>query len=466
MKCPDAKVRKIYGSMRYRGEPLRVHYEYDAEIDRWSETSPNAPFVTENDSMEEIEQDLPDIMELLSDAEAANGPTVCPDSPGEGRAMRLRIHRGAKEIGGTCIEVEAGGARLVLDAGLPLDAPDEGQETLLREVPGFRERDPSLLGLMISHGHIDHYGLAKHVRPEVPIWIGEGAHNILKAASPWVPNEHAFADSHFLADGMSVEIGPFRVTPFLVDHSAFDAYALLVEAEGKRVFYSGDFRAHGRKATLFEKVLRKPPADIDALLMEGTTLGRIGTAAGFATEDDLEVRFVEAFRQTEGMHFVWTSSQNIDRTVTILRAAKQAGRLLLIDLYMEFVLEATGRNTIPQSHWPEVRLYVPRSQRVFINKNELFQDLERHGRNRVFSEALPDLAERAVMLFRPMAMCDRSVRSALERAGFNADKVRINGARGGAKPPSTRPLPKEEIRQGRNSASPLPVERHSGAANT
>ena len=47
--------------------------------------------------------------------------------------MRLRIHRGTKEIGGTCIEAEAQGKRLVLDVGLPLDASDDAQETLLPE---------------------------------------------------------------------------------------------------------------------------------------------------------------------------------------------------------------------------------------------------------------------------------------------------------------------------------------------
>ncbi len=333
--------------------------------------------------------------------------------------MRLRIHRGTQEIGGTCIEAEAQGKRLVLDVGLPLDAPDEEQERLLPEVPGFRERDDSLLGVMISHAHRDHFGLAAHIRPEIPVWIGEAGHNILKAASAWVPNGHAFADPHFLADRRPVEIGPFRVTPYLVDHSAFDAYALLVEAEGKRVFYSGDFRAHGRKAALFERLVSDPPAGIDVLLMEGTTLGRTGTEEGFETESDLEERFVEAFRRTKGIHFVWTSSQNIDRIVTIFRAAKRSGRVLLIDLYTAAVLEATGRNTIPQSHWPEVKLYIPHSQRVFIKDKQLFQELDRHSRNRVFPEALPGLAAQAVMLFRPMAMRDRGVASVLEGAGFS-----------------------------------------------
>ena len=65
--------------------------------------------------------------------------------------MWLRIHRGTKEIGGTCIEVEAHGRRLVPDVGLPLDAPDEegARADLLPAVPGFRSRDDSLLGVVI-----------------------------------------------------------------------------------------------------------------------------------------------------------------------------------------------------------------------------------------------------------------------------------------------------------------------------
>jgi len=34
--------------------------------------------------------------------------------------MRFCIHRGTHEIGGTCVEIEAQGKRIVLDIGLPL----------------------------------------------------------------------------------------------------------------------------------------------------------------------------------------------------------------------------------------------------------------------------------------------------------------------------------------------------------
>ena len=334
--------------------------------------------------------------------------------------MRIRIHRGTKEIGGTCIEMEAQGKRIALDVGLPLDAPGDAEEheDLLPQVPGFREADESLLGVFISHPHVDHYGLARYILPKVPVYIGQAAHNVMKAASLYVPNGTAFTDPNFIADRTPVEIGPFRVTPYLVDHSAFDAYHLLVEADGKRVFYSGDFRAHGRKRRLFEAMVSRPPKDIDVLMMEGTTIGRTGSDEGFATEDELENEFVAAFRETKGLHFVWTSSQNIDRLVTIFRAAKRTGRVLLIDLYTAVVLAATGRDRIPQSDWDGVRVYIPYRQQVFIKERELFDDLGRHKKNRVYRQHLPGLAGRAVMLFRPMAMSDHGVDAVLDGAGF------------------------------------------------
>ena len=51
------------------------------------------------------------------------------------------------------------------------------------------------------------------------------------------------ARSH-LRDLVPLRLGPFTVTPYLVDHSAFDSYAVLVEVAGRRLFYSGDVRAH------------------------------------------------------------------------------------------------------------------------------------------------------------------------------------------------------------------------------
>ena len=145
---------------------------------------------------------------------------------------------------------------------------------------------------------MDHDGLAGHILPSVPVWIGEDAHDIWTAANRYVRNGSVLADPRFMAHRKALDIGPFRVTPYLVDHSAFDAYALLVEGDGKRMLCSSDFRGHGRKARLSERMIADPPASIDVLLMEGTTIGRAEAWEGFATENDLEGECVRAFEET------------------------------------------------------------------------------------------------------------------------------------------------------------------------
>jgi ribonuclease J len=72
-----------------------------------------------------------------------------------------------------------------------------------------------------------------------------------------------------LSEGETLRRGPFAITPRLVDHSAFEAYALLVEAGGRRLFYSGDFRAHGRKPGAWRRLLDDPPRPVHAHLATG-----------------------------------------------------------------------------------------------------------------------------------------------------------------------------------------------------
>lgn len=119
---------------------------------------------------------------------------------------------------------------------------------------GFREPDDNL----ISPPHMDHYGLAPYLAPTVPVYIGVGAHRILNAASAYVPTGHAFQTPRSMADRVCIQVGPSRITSYSADHSAFDAYSLLVQADGKRRFYSGDLRAHGRKSRLFEALVANP----------------------------------------------------------------------------------------------------------------------------------------------------------------------------------------------------------------
>ncbi|MFH1529509.1 MAG: MBL fold metallo-hydrolase [Pseudomonadota bacterium] len=330
--------------------------------------------------------------------------------------MRVRIHRGTSEIGGNCVELESNGQRVILDLGRPLWAePDE--EVPLPPAAGLDTGDdPTLLGVILSHPHQDHYGLLEDVHPAVPVYIGEAASRILSEASFFGVTGMSRTPAGFLRDQEPLRLGPFRVTPYLVDHSAFDAYSLLVEADGRRLFYTGDFRGHGRKAALFERLLREPPGGVDVLLTEGTQIRTSGDAQrSLPTEDQIEEKLTDTFRSIPGMALIVFSAQNIDRLTTMYRAAIRAQRHLVVDLYTATIARATGRASIPQPGHRGLRILVPLGQRLRVKKTAEFHRVDEIKRYRVYTEDLARNPSDYVLLFR------QGEARALARAGCLRD---------------------------------------------
>ena len=138
----------------------------------------------------------------------------------------------------------------------------------------------------------------------------------------------------------------------------------------------------------------------------------------FPSETDIEQHLVDVFKSAKGLTLVHTSSQNIDRVVSIFRACRKTGKTLVIDLYTAVILEATGNKNIPHSDWPDIALYVPQSQRVQILNNKWFDLLKSHSRNRIFIEKLQEISTSSVLLFRPLYMRDLEVADVLKEAVY------------------------------------------------
>jgi ribonuclease J len=335
--------------------------------------------------------------------------------------VRVCIRRGAHEIGGSCVELEnVAGERLVLDVGAPLTTI-EGKEPALPGVGGLVVADPTLKGVVITHAHQDHWGLVDRTLPSVPLYMGEATHRILAEAAFWT---HGLTrvPAGFLEHRRPLDLGGFRITPFLNDHSAFDAYSLLVEGDGRRLFYTGDIRGHGRKAGIFEQLLREPPREVDVLLTEGTNVrledevSEVGLAP---TESEVEKACAQVFRETPGMALVMYSAQNIDRLVTLFRASKRSGRTFVMTLYGASIAEATGNPNIPKAGWPQVRILVPGWQQAKIKEAGEFERVERIKSHRVFEEELAHERGRWVVSF------DMSMSKRLDQAGCLAEATAV-----------------------------------------
>lgn len=314
--------------------------------------------------------------------------------------LRITIHRAAHEIGGNCIELATtDGNRLILDAGRPLDAP-EGQAAGL---PPTLDTGSPVDGILFSHPHQDHYGLLGELPAAWAVHCGPACEKLVKltagifGATPPQP-------FHPWTSGKAFQVGPFTVTPLLTDHSAFDAHMLLIEAAGKRVLYTGDFRLHGRKGGLVRALMAHPPADLDALVMEGTNLG---SDKPCVSETELEDRFVDLFRATTGRVFVAWSAQNVDRTVTLYRACLKAGRTLVVDLYTAEVMDLLAEfGRLPRPGWRNLKVVVTSAfARMYrdTGREGFVTRMAQHG---IAADRLADDPDRWVIMTRPSLMRD------------------------------------------------------------
>lgn len=308
--------------------------------------------------------------------------------------MKLTIHRGSNQIGGTCIRVSTKTTSILLDAGLPLS---EHSHPLTKT-------DVTADALLISHSHQDHCGLLEILPSSMPVYIGGVARSLLDTTRLFLGKPRLANDFRQFKAWQPFAIGDMLVTPYLMDHSATDAYGFLVEAEGKRLFYTGDFRGHGRKSVLFDNLLTKPPTDVDLLLMEGTMLQRCNS--DFPNEDAVETAISDVLKIQRNISFLISSSQNIDRIVSAYRACKTNGKTLVIDLYSAWVLEQLRQisQSTPTIDWASIRVaFDKRKAGVLFDpaSRNLFGDfIDRAVTNRIKGEELRKRPDKYLMLLK------------------------------------------------------------------
>lgn len=347
--------------------------------------------------------------------------------------MMVTIHRGTNEIGGSCVEVQSGKTRLILDVGLPLvDAHREPFDSFkalrstrteliadgtIRPIPGlFTEDAIAPDAILLSHAHLDHVGLLHHTRPEIPVFATRGTSKMMLSGSIFAGRPPLDRNRHRpISPGTPFTVGEFTVTPFGVDHSTFGCLAFLLEAGGKQLLYSGDLRGHGRKPGMIRTLVNSiAPRNIDVLLIEGTHLG--GEKEQGTTEFELEERVVDLVRATPGLVLAAFSPQDVDRLVTLYRSAQRAGRIFVADAYAAFILHLVAR----EAHIP--RPTRDKGIRVFFNAGFRKRNFARL--NRLFEADRIELDEiltspgKHLMAFRPSM-------TALDLGGKMPERVRV-----------------------------------------
>lgn len=289
--------------------------------------------------------------------------------------MKIKVHRGSHQIGGCVTEYEHDGWRLFVDYGEELPG---GPKTGALEVEGLTHGDLSKSALLITHYHGDHIGSVVDLPKDLPIYMGDLGMKIQKILSTRLSSKkeqhiklkNRLEFFHTFKPYDVLNIGPFFVTPINIDHSAFDAYAFKIEAGGKSVYHTGDFRTHGFRSGKLPELMKKYVGTVDYVVSEGTNVARI--TGKVEKESELQQRFIASFKKNFA-NVVYLSSTNIDRLFGLYHAALKAGRPFLVDNYQKEVMDTIINEP---NIWSKSTLYQYGTYQPYAVDNNLNPKLE------------------------------------------------------------------------------------------
>lgn len=109
--------------------------------------------------------------------------------------MELTIHCGAKEVGGSCIELISGHSSIIIDTGLPLSLSFmEGNRKenclprpLFNDLLSGKTKPEAVL---LSHAHLDHYGLWSFLPSNIQAYCGKTTQILMELSSLLDPSEY------------------------------------------------------------------------------------------------------------------------------------------------------------------------------------------------------------------------------------------------------------------------------------
>ncbi len=231
--------------------------------------------------------------------------------------------------------------------------------------------------VFISHPHADHY-LCVCLLPEGTLLLASpGCLTMMEVRRS--TRRKGPEDEFDHLRPMPLEAGrPFEpveglvITPYYVDHSAFGSMGVLIEAGGRLLAYTGDIRFHGplKDYSLdFERILEKKEPDV--LVVEATN----AVGARMAGEEEVRQDMVDIFEEARGLVLVDTHLGDVWRVSSIISAAKEARRDVLIPLRLLAILEALKekacsmrpdiiRMPVPDPGEPNVLVYVRPKRRL------------------------------------------------------------------------------------------------------
>jgi ribonuclease J len=264
---------------------------------------------------------------------------------------------------------------LAVDFGVSFAHADlPGVDLIFPDVGYLEEERKSLLGIVITHAHEDHFGALVDLwsRLAVPVYATAFTANLL-AAKIAAESDARPVPVNVVKAGDRIKIGPFEVEYINVAHSIPESHALAIRTPLGLVLHSGDWKLDDHPTvglpTDIERLKAIGEEGVLALISDSTNAMREGASP---SETEVEREIAEIVRSARGRRVAFTTfASNVGRLRSVAIAAREAGRdVVVVGRAMRRVIDVAAElgmlDDMPPFLTEEAYAYLPREKVVVL----------------------------------------------------------------------------------------------------
>ncbi len=223
---------------------------------------------------------------------------------------------------------------LMVDCGITFasEFDEPGVEIIFPDIRFAVEERRSIVGIVITHAHEDHFGALLELWPKlnVPVYMTPFAAGLLEAKAAGESGSPKIPVTRFTA-GDTLKLGPFEVEAIAVAHSIPEAVSLAITTPLGTVIHTGDWKVDETPvlgwATDFDRFRALGDKGVRALISDSTNVLRDGSSP---SERDVATTLAELVAKAPGRVGVTTFASNVGRVRAVAEAALAAERNVVV----------------------------------------------------------------------------------------------------------------------------------------
>lgn len=222
---------------------------------------------------------------------------------------------------------------LIVDMGVSFaDEEYPGADLVMPDISFLEEEAINIVGMVITHGHEDHYGAVAELwsKLQVPIYCTAFTSHLLRSKFA-IDYDFEALPLHVFTPGDNFSLGNFAVDTIRVNHSIPEAVALSLKTPIGTIVHTGDWKIDDKPAlndfTDIEKFKQIGDEGVLALICDSTNAMVESTDD---TEFDVQETLSQIIAKSNSRVAITSFSSNIGRIKSIIAAAKANDRKILL----------------------------------------------------------------------------------------------------------------------------------------